>query len=124
MVTRSWEQQQITNIINELESLSLRTSTLTCELKQLGQQNKQVNRANPTSPKNKQGTHCIPDHSENKHILKEGDRVVIRNADLGKKGTEGTVLHITKTQITLQDASGQFHARRLSNVRKVKKREP
>ncbi len=78
------EHQRITNIINKLELLSLRTSTLTRKLRQLRQRDGQANQAKPTS-------------TEYDHNLKEGDRVIIKNAYLRKKGTEGTVLYTTKT---------------------------
>jgi hypothetical protein len=102
------EQQQITDIVTELEILSLRTSTLIRELKQLRQKRGHTDR---TKSRNK----------EHDHDLKEGEHVVIKNTYLGKKGTEGTISYTTKTQVTLQDESGTFHTRKFTNVERVKK---
>ena len=82
------EQQQITDIINKLEVLSLRTSTLIRKLRQLRQKRGHTNRAKPNN-------------TEHNHDLKEGERVVIKNTYLGKKGTEETILYTTKAQVTL-----------------------
>jgi hypothetical protein len=100
------EQQHIDEIINELTSLSLRTNTLTHELKRLRQQDRQE--SPPTS------------NPKYDHDFNEGDRIVIKNAYLGKKGTEGKVSYVTRTQVTLQDDSGRFHTRKFTNVGKVK----
>ncbi len=104
------EQQQITDIVTELEILSLRTSTLICELRQLRQKRGHTDR---TKSRN----------TEHDHDLKEGERVVIKNTYLGKKGTEGTISYTTKAQVTLQDESGTFHTRKFTNVERVKKKE-
>ena len=104
------EQQQITDIINELEVLSLRTSTLICKLRQLQQERGHTNQAKPNN-------------TEHNHDLKEGERVVIKNTYLGKKGKEGTVSYTTKSQVTLQDKSGIFHTQKFTNVERVKKKE-
>ncbi len=64
-----------------------------------------------------------PNNLGTKHHLKEGDLVVIKNTYLGKKGTQGTVSHITKTQVTLQDRSAVFHTRKFTNVRRVGRTE-
>jgi ATPase subunit of ABC transporter with duplicated ATPase domains len=80
---RSQQQQhRITDIINKLEALSLRSTNLTRELRRLREQ-KQDERKNPITPKYE-------------HDIREGERVVIK------------VTHVTKEQITLQDASGKF----------------
>ena len=104
------EQQQITDIVNKLEVLSLRTSTLIRKLRQLQQKRGHTNQAKPHN-------------TEHNHDLKEGERVVIKNTYLGKKGTEGTISYTTKAQVTLQDESGTFHTRKFTNVERVKKKE-
>jgi hypothetical protein len=103
-------QQQITDIINELESLSLRTTILTCKLKLLRQQGGRNNQAKTTI-------------SRYDHDFKEGELVIITNGYRKKKGTEGKVTYITKTQVTLQDESGRFHTRKFTNVKRVRKEE-
>jgi hypothetical protein len=99
------EQQRIDDIIDELASLSLRTSNLTSELKRLQQIGRQGHRAKPTNPRYD-------------HDFKEGDLVVITNSYLGRKGTKGKVSYVTKTQVTLQDSSGKFHTRRFTNIKR------
>ena len=101
------EPQHIDKIINELESLSLQTNTLTHELKRLRQQDRQE--SPPTS------------NPKYDHDFNEGDCIVIKNAYLGKEGIEGKVSYVTRTQVTLQDDSGRFHTRKFTNVRRVKK---
>ena len=64
-----------------------------------------------------------PNNTEHDHDLKEGERVVIKNTYLGKKGTEGTISYTTKAQVMLQVESGTFHTRKFTNVKRVKKRE-
>jgi hypothetical protein len=99
------EQQQISDIVDELHLLSLRTATLTHKLKQLQKGGKQDNKAKPTGP--------TYDHG-----FKRGDRVVIKNSYLGKRGTKGRVSYTTKTQITLQDEHEEVYKRWESRPRK------
>jgi hypothetical protein len=100
------KQQRMSDIIDELEALSFKTNTLTHELKQLRQQGTQTRRRGPNG-------------MARNHSFKKGDRVVIKNMYLGRKGTEGTVSYTTKTQITLLDDSGKLHTRKFTNIGRV-----
>ena len=54
-------------------------------------------------------------------IFKKGDKAVITNGYQGVvRGTKGTVIHITKTQITLLDKSGKTDRRKFTNLSKTK----
>ena len=99
-----------TEIIERLEVLTLEANTLVKELRQIKRQEQEQEQeqdsnnqtAPPTNPKRNQ--------------YKIGDQVTIVNNYRGKKGTNGTVSHTTRTTVTLIDRTGKTYTRRHTNV--------
>jgi hypothetical protein len=95
------KDQRISDIINQLDKLTLEARTLTQELKALQEQANTV----PTT--------------EHEHGFALGDSVVITNGYQGLRGTKGVVTKTTATQVTLQDKTGKTHRRKYTNIRKI-----
>ena len=106
------KEQRILEIIDRIESLTSEANSLTQEVRDLRKEEPTraaVPRAAVVTKKDKNNT--------NDHDFEVGDKVTIKNTYLGSKGTKGTVMHITKTQITLTDKSGKIHKRKYTNVK-------
>jgi hypothetical protein len=97
--------RRISDIVDKLESLSLETTALTRELRELKA---------PNDTNNNTVTNPNPSYPHNFVI---GNRVIIRNGYLvGKRGTIGAVTDTTKTRITLRDDTGNWQTRKYTNI--------
>ena len=97
------EEDQINLIINRLENIAIETRELTQELRRLQQL--------PVST-----VTDLPLQQQNDHPFKTGDRVIITNSYLGKRGTRGVVVSTTKNIVTLRDTQGKNHTRKSTNI--------
>jgi regulator of replication initiation timing len=94
------KKKRISDIVNQIESLTLEANILTRELKKLRKQDKGPTRAHGSKesdkdkPRHRQQEknrpRANPTHT---HDLQEGDRVVITNGYLSSRGTNRTVFH-------------------------------
>ena len=105
------QEDQITIIINRLDELSLEVHKLTQELRSL-QHGQHIQ---PFATTN----NAVPAREPNlfEHPYKDGDKVIITNAYLGRKGTHGTVINTTAKRITLVDQQGKKHTRKPDNIK-------
>ena len=94
-------EKRITNIIARLEELTIETQELIQELRQLHTPTTNAHSSRPNFD----------------HIFVLGDKVVITNNYLGKKGTRGIVTTVTAKRVTLTDSTGRKHTRKPSNLR-------
>ena len=96
-------RDNILNIIDELEALSLRTSALVLELRaarlqEWGEDDPRRQRSpRATSPR------WTPTF---RHGYKDRDRAIITNRYLGQRGTQGTVTYITEQRVMIADQLG------------------
>ena len=100
-------QEQIKDLIQKIEALTIETSQLTQELNRL-QETVIIPYNSPDTQETNTGT------TNSYHI---GDRVIITNSYLGKKGTRGTVTATSAKQVTLIDRNGKEYKRRYTNIR-------
>ena len=90
-------EQQIANLIQRIDSLTLEANGLTRELQELTRQRETTN-----------------------NELEEGDTVVITNNYLGQRGTTGVVTNVTSKEVTLRNTeTGRRYTRKKSNVRRT-----
>ena len=94
-------ENRINNIIDRLEKLTIEAKDLTQELRHL------------QSP----AAATAPPSNTYDHPYRIGDKVIITNAYLGKKGICGTVTAISAKRVTLTDASGRKHTRKPTNIK-------
>ena len=100
--------KEISDIIDELDSLSIQANALVRRLRRARLAEQGV-RSGAQAPR----TETYP------HGYEVGDRVVITNRYLGQKNTQGQVTHITAQRVTLVDSSGNRYTRKPSNLRKL-----
>jgi hypothetical protein len=99
-------RDEVTKLIEELASLTLRANEIAQELQTA------TNRRDPrTARTNRRPTF--------EHGFELGDRAVITNAYHGQQHTQGTVTRITKHRITITDAQGNKFTRAPTNLRKL-----
>ena len=113
------KDDRISEIVNRLDSLTLEANTLTHELRELRRQDRAGathGREGNEGDERQQQRNNEPVHA---HGFSRGERVVITNLYTGRRGTEGTVTHTTRTQVTLRDGTGRTHVRKYTNVRKL-----
>ena len=96
------QQETIEDLANRLETLTIEAKQLTQELIRLQETATNLN---------------ISTTQENTNPYRIGDKVIITNSYLGKKGTQGTVIATTLTQVTLIDHTGRKYKRKHTNVR-------
>ena len=96
-------EQRISDIIQRLSTLAIETQELTEELQTITER----------TPHRSERT---PIQHNNDHTFQIGDRVVIKNKYLGHQGTYGTIISVTKKQVTLQSQNGTVHTRSYKNI--------
>ena len=101
-MSRDRDNRRISTIIDRLERLTIEAQDLTQELRQL--------QSPPAIPQQLPTTNYD-------HPYKIGDRVVITNSYLGKRGVSGTVTNTTEKRVTLTDDTGRSHTRKPSNIK-------
>lgn len=129
--------REVTQIIQDLERLTLQTYVLTQELSAaLKKERKQDTEASdtvyqpPTNQSEKRDTsyHTLPSNHPTvtsqsfhtfPHQFEVGDTAVITNNYLGNQGTSGTVTRISTHRVRIIDASGRQHNRHPKNLRRV-----
>ena len=104
------KEDRVTEIIDKLQTLSLKTNTLAKELAHLQEE---VRQEKKDKDKNNQ-------EEEPKNTYTIGDRVTITNTYRGKKGTTGVIMNVTRTRVTLRDDFGKSHTRASLNVSKTR----
>ena len=105
-------ERRVQEIADRLEALSLESASLTRELRRL---TRSTQWTADGGERNREETRS----ANNNRPLQVGDRVVITNRYRGRRGTEGTVVRVTSTQVTLRDSSGDEHTRKQTNVQRV-----
>ena len=111
------QKDNITDIVDRLEALTLQTNALVAELRAARLQELRENNARSqqwgpevTPPRRTPTFH---------HGYEEGDRAIITNRYLGQRNTEGTVTHVTEQRVTIVDSTGNTYTRKPSNLRKL-----
>jgi hypothetical protein len=114
------EDDRISDIINRLEDLSVESRTLTQELRQLNLVRSARGETPPTAPRVARGTPTLVEpQAPFEHQFEIGDQVKITNRYRKQFGIVGKVTHVTTTQVTITDASGQTYRRHHSNVKTI-----
>ena len=104
-------KQQITLLINRLESLTLEANEVTRELQTLNSQEQG-------------GTRQTGHSTNNTPSFEIGDRVIITNRYLGQHGIQGLVLKTTKKRVTFKnETTNRTYTRAHKNVRKLTNKE-
>ena len=103
---------QISTIINRLEDLSIEVHELTQELRAIQQEDN----TNTTPLATAVPLPSPLPHTTFEHPYKTGDKVIITNSYLGRKGTRGTVIKTTAKRVTIVDTQGRKHVRKPDNI--------
>lgn len=105
------DTDRITEIINRLEALTIETTTLTTELRQLHLQ---------TGATVSEPIGQFPLRVETfAHGITVGDKVVITNNYKFQRGVIGTAVRVGETTIVLVDSAGREYQRKYTNVRNL-----
>ena len=129
--TSASTDEKISHLIDRIEALTFETQEVTRELRQL-QRNSTLSPRQSVDPHPPftnaesepttafaipQVTLATAQASTILHDFRIGDRVVITNTYLGRKGVSGVVVAITSSQVTLQEQNGRRHKRKHTNLR-------
>lgn len=111
----------IQDIINRLEELSIESGALLIELRRARLRERQLDQQ-PLEDQRTRAVHPVTpprQASTFPHGFELGDKVVITNNYLGQRNTRGHVSYITEQRVTIVDAHGQRYTRKPTNLRKL-----
>ena len=126
---RTPAEERITDLIERIEAITLETQDITRELRQLQEQQLTTGQPNSvtTEPSEPPSVYTptataipqenLPRSPATTHDFHIGDRAIITNSYLGKKGTSGVVIAISPKQVTIRDKNGRSHKRKHTNLR-------
>ena len=113
------KERRISDIVNKLKSLTLEANVLTHELGELRRPNESPLHAHGSKGNKVKSVIKKEKNTSYEHDFIEGDKVVITNGYQKKRGTEGTVIHTSRTQVTIKDQAGTIYVRKSVNLKRI-----